>query len=40
MPDNSHDIIWGVYGNTKINPPGGRVFFVDQDSLTLKGKSR
>lgn len=40
MPDNSHDIIWVVYGNTKINPLGGRVFYVDPDSLTLKGKNR
>lgn len=40
MSDKSRDIIWVVYGNTKINPLGGRVFYVDSDSLTLKGKNR
>ena len=40
MPKCSSDVIWVVYGNTKINPMGGRVFYVDQNSLTLKGKSR
>lgn len=40
MPKDSSDVIWIVYGNDKINPPGGKVFFVDPDSLTLKGKSR
>lgn len=40
VPKDSSDIIWVVYGNTKINPPGGKVFYVDPNSLTLKGKSR
>ena len=40
MPSDSRDIIWVVYGNSKINPPGGRVFYVEPNSLTLKGKSR
>lgn len=40
MPKDSSDVIWVVYGNTKINPPGGKVFYVAPNSLTLKGKSR
>lgn len=40
MPKDSSDVIWVVYGNDKINPPGGKVFYVDPNSLTLKGKSR
>ncbi len=40
MPKDSSDVIWVIYGNVKINPPGGRVFYVDPNSLTLKGKSR
>ena len=34
------DVIWVVYSNLKINPPGGKVFYVDPSTLTLKGKSR
>lgn len=40
MPKDSSDVIWVIYGNTKINPPGGKVFYVDPNTLTLKGKSR
>lgn len=40
MPSKSSDILWVVYGNSKINPLGGKVFYVDPNSLTLKGKSR
>lgn len=40
MPKDSSDVIWVVYSNAKINPPGGKVFYVDPNSLTLKGKSR
>ena len=40
MPSKSSDILWVVYGNIKINPLGGKVFYVDPNSLTLKGKSR
>ena len=40
MPKESKDIIWVVYGDTKINPPGGTVFNVDPESLTLRGKSK
>ena len=40
MPKDSSDVIWVVYSNLKINPPGGKVFHVDPNTLTLKGKSR
>lgn len=40
MPQKNSDIIWVVYGDIKLNPPGGKVFYVDPNSLTLKGKSR
>lgn len=40
MPKNSSDVIWVVYSDSKINPPGGKVFYVDPNTLTLKGKSR
>jgi predicted metal-dependent peptidase len=40
MPQNDRDVIWVVYGNDKINSPGGKVFYVDPNTLTLKGKSR
>ncbi len=40
MPKGSSDVIWVVYGLAKINPPGGIVFYVDPDSLTLKGKTK
>lgn len=40
MPKNSSDVIWVVYGDTKINPPGGKVLYVDPDTLTLTGKVR
>lgn len=40
MPKDSRDVIWVIYGNAKINPPGGKVFYVDPNTLTLKGKSR
>lgn len=40
MPKDSNDVIWVVYSNFKINPPGGKVFYVDPNSLTLKGRSR
>lgn len=40
MPKDSSDVIWVVYSNLKINPPGGKVFYVDPNTLTLKGKSR
>ena len=40
MPKDSSDVIWVIYGNTKINPPGGKVFYVNPNTLTLKGKSR
>lgn len=40
MPKDSSDVIWVVYSNLKINPPGGKVFYVDPSTLTLKGKSR
>ena len=40
MPKDSSDVIWVIYGNAKIYPPGGKVFYVDPNTLTLKGKSR
>ncbi len=40
MPENSSDVIWCVYSNAKINPPDGKVFYVDPNILTQKGKSR
>lgn len=40
MPEDSNNIIWVVYSNTKINPPGGKVFYVDPDTLKPKGKSK
>ena len=40
MPKVSNDVIWIVYSDLKINPPGGKVFYVDPNTLTLKGKSR
>lgn len=40
MPEDSKDVIWFVYSSAKINPPGGKVFYVDPDILSLKGKSR
>ena len=40
MPKDDSDIIWVVYSDLKINPPGGKVFYVDPNTLTLKGKSR
>ena len=40
MPKDGSDVIWVVYSNLKINPPGGKVFYVDPSTLTLKGKSR
>ena len=40
VPKDSSNVIWVIYGDTKINPPGGKVFYVDPDTLTLKGKSR
>lgn len=40
MPKDSSDVIWVIYGNAKINPPGGKVFYVDPNTLTLKRKSR
>ncbi len=33
MPSTSMDIIWVVFGNQKINPPGGRVIYIDSDDL-------
>ncbi len=40
MPKDGSDVIWVVYSDLKINPPGGKVFYVDPSTLTLKGKSR
>lgn len=40
MPTNSNDIIWIVYGNTTIKPLGGKVFYVDPNTLTYKGRSK
>ncbi len=33
MPKKKLDIIWIVFGNIKINPPGGKVIYIDQNSL-------
>ena len=33
MPEKPMDVIWIVYGNKKINPPGGKVFYVDENQL-------
>lgn len=33
MPSKSLDAIWIVFGNRKINPPGGRVIYIDEQQL-------
>lgn len=33
MPDKTIDAIWVVFGNKKINPPGGRVIYVNEQML-------
>lgn len=33
MPNKEMDIIWVVYGNTKIEPKGGKVIYVDENEL-------
>ena len=40
MPKDGSDVIWIVYSDTKINSPGGKVFYVDPSTLTIKSKSR
>lgn len=40
MPKESSDIIWVVYESIKIDPPGGTVFYVDPNTLTLQNKRR
>ena len=40
VPKERQNIIWVVYGEVKFNPPGGTVFYVDPNTLTLKGKNR
>ena len=33
MPDISLDAIWIVFGGKKINPPGGKVIYIDDEKL-------
>lgn len=33
MPEQRMDVIWIVFGNEKINPPGGRVIYIDPNQL-------
>lgn len=33
MPDKPMDIVWMVYGNRKINPKGGQVYYVTDEQL-------
>ena len=33
MPEKTVDAIWVVFGNTKINPPGGRVIYINDEQL-------
>ena len=40
MPKKSLDCIWVVFGHQKINPPGGKVIYVDEKQLMNKGKTR
>ncbi|MBR3162300.1 MAG: hypothetical protein IKF19_06195 [Bacilli bacterium] len=40
IPKNSSDIIWLIYGYARKNAPDGTVFYIDQNSLTLKVRSR
>lgn len=40
MPKKSLDCIWVVFGHQIINPPGGKVIYVDEKQLMNKGKTR
>ncbi len=40
MPKEKCDVIWLVYSDRKIDPPGGKVLYIDPNSLTLNGRSR
>lgn len=33
MPSKTIDAIWVVFGNKKINPPGGKVIYVDKEAF-------
>lgn len=33
MPKDNMNIIWIVFGNNKINPPGGKVIYISEDAL-------
>ena len=33
MPKEKSDIIWIVFGEEKINPPGGKVIYIDNEQL-------
>lgn len=33
MPSERLDAIWIVFGNKKINPPGGKVIYIDEEQL-------
>lgn len=33
MPYKELDAIWVVFGNTKINPKGGKVIYIDKNKL-------
>ena len=50
MPKKPLDAIWIVFGEKRINPPGGKVIYIDEDQLNnlynniitseFKGRSR
>lgn len=40
MPKDDSDVIWVVYSDNKINPPGGKVFYVDPDTLKINDRIR
>jgi predicted metal-dependent peptidase len=40
MPEERKNVIWIVYGDDKINPLGGKVFYVDPDTINLKCRSK
>ena len=33
MPEKALDVIWMVFGNTKINPKGGKVVMISNEQL-------
>lgn len=33
MPSYCKDVIWIVFGNKRIKPPGGKVYYIDPDNL-------